>query len=56
MEKIVNIDDYNLAVARVEEILNLVDDTTPEDNPFRIELLHLSNLVADYCDEHFPFA
>ena len=40
-------------VARVELLLPLVDDNTPEDNPNRIELEMLSNLVADYSDDHF---
>lgn len=41
------------AVKRVEELLPLVDDSTPLNNPNSIELELLSNLVADYSEEHF---
>ena len=41
------------AVARVELLLPLVDDTTPRTDPNSIELELLSNLVADYSEEHF---
>lgn len=41
------------AVARVEQLLPLVDDTTPRTDPNSIELELLSNLVADYSEKHF---
>lgn len=44
---------YEWAVKRVEELLPLVDDDTSLDNPYCIELELLSNLVADYSEEHF---
>ena len=44
---------YEWAIKRVEELLPLVDDNTPLDDPNSIELELLSNLVADYSDEHF---
>lgn len=53
MAKIKNIVQYNWAVSRVEEILSLVDESTLENNPVRIELELLSELVADYSEEHF---
>lgn len=53
MTKIESKAQYDWAVKRVEELLPLVTDSTPEDNPDRIELELLSNLVADYSDEHF---
>lgn len=53
MGKIENEEQYNQMVARVEELLPLVDDNTPADDPNRIELVTLSNIVADYSDEHF---
>ena len=37
----------------VEELLPLVTDETPLDDPNSIELELLSNLVADYSEEHF---
>jgi len=48
-----NEEDYNVAVARVEQLLPLVDENTPETDINRIELEYLSNLVADYSDKHY---
>lgn len=53
MTKIENESQYDWAVARVEQLLPLVNDETPETDPNYIELVLLSNLVADYSDEHF---
>ncbi len=53
MTKIENEEQYNWAVARVEQLLPLVNDDTPEYDPNYMELVLLSNLVADYSDEHF---
>ena len=53
MTKIENESQYEWAVSRVEELLPLVNDNTPENDPNYIELVLLSNLVADYSDEHF---
>ncbi len=44
---------YNWAVNRVEELLSLTDDNTKTSDPLMIELELLSNLVADYSEEHF---
>ena len=40
-------------MARVEQLLPLVTDETPRNDPNSIELELLSNLVADYSDEHY---
>ena len=53
MTKIENEQQYNWAVARVEQLLPLVNDNTPLTDPNSIELELLSNLVADYSDEHY---
>jgi HTH-type transcriptional regulator/antitoxin HigA len=53
MAKIENEIQYNWTVARVEELLPMVDDNTPLDDPNSIELSLLSHLVADYSEEHF---
>lgn len=53
MTKIENEAQYKWAVARVEELLPLVNDDTPRDDRNLIELERLFNLVADYSDEHF---
>ena len=53
MTKIETKAQYDWAVKRVEELLPLVTDETPLDDPSSIELELLSNLVADYSEEHF---
>ena len=53
MARIENEKQYEWAVARVEELLPLVTDDTPKDDPNSIELELLSNMVADYSDEHY---
>jgi HTH-type transcriptional regulator/antitoxin HigA len=53
MAKIENEIQYNWAVNRVEQLLLLVDDNTPLDDPNSIELELLSNMVADYSEKHF---
>ena len=53
MTKIENQAQYEWAVNRVERLLLLVDDNTPLNDPNSIELELLSNLVADYSEEHY---
>ena len=45
---------YQAAMARIEELLPLVTEDTPEDDIHSVELVLLSNLVADYDDAHYP--
>lgn len=54
MAKIITEIAYQEAMERIEELLPLVDDSTPLDDKNLIELELLSNLVADYDDEHYP--
>ena len=39
---------------RIEELLKVVDNDTPVNDKNSIELVLLSNLVADYEDIHYP--
>lgn len=54
MTKIQNETAYKAAMERIEELLPLVDDSTPPDDKNLIELDLLSALVADYEEEHYP--
>lgn len=54
MAKIQNETTYKAAMERIEELLPLVDDNTPSNDKNLIELDLLSELVADYEDEHYP--
>lgn len=53
MAKIENEIQYEWAIKRVEELLPLVGDNTPLDDPNSIELELFSNMVADYSDKHY---
>ncbi|MDD4637206.1 MAG: XRE family transcriptional regulator [Bacteroidales bacterium] len=54
MAKITTETAYKAAMERIEELLPLIDENTPSDDKNLIELELLSNLVADYDDEHYP--
>lgn len=54
MTKIQNEQQYSFAMQRIEELLKIVTDDTPENSKESTELVLLSNLVADYEDERYP--
>lgn len=54
MAKIENEVQYKIAMERIDELLNEVDDDTPIDDKNSVELVLLSNLVADYEDAKYP--
>ncbi len=54
MAKIHSKTEYDAAMARIEELLPLVDDNTSKSDRNLIELDLLSKLVSEYEDEHFP--
>ena len=54
MTKIQNERQYESAMKRINELLEVVGEDTPEDDFRSVELVLLSNLVADYEDEHYP--
>lgn len=53
MTRIENEAQYLWAEQRVEVLLPLVNDDTPVTDPNYIELVLLSNLVADYSEAHY---
>lgn len=53
MTKIETEKQYKVVCERVEELLKAVNNNTPPDDKNFIELDLLSNLVADYSEEHF---
>ena len=46
--------EYEAALKRIDELLPLVTDDTPDDDPNLIELLKASDTVEEYEDEHYP--
>ena len=47
-------EQYEFALARVEELLPLVDDSTPANDKSAVELTVMSDIVIAYEKEHFP--
>lgn len=56
MARITNQQAYRAAMARIEELLPLTSEATPPDDKDLIELDLLSELVAEYEEQHFPIS
>ena len=54
MTAIENEIQYNNARKRIDELLKVVDNNTPSNDKNSLELVRLSNLVANYEDIHYP--
>ena len=54
MVRIENETQYQGVLKRVEELMNKLPDTTPEDDPEMIELILLGRLVAEFDEIHYP--
>ena len=48
-------EQYEFALARIEELLPMVDDM-PANDRHAVELTMMSDVVIDYEKEHFPIA
>lgn len=47
---------YEFALARIEELLPLVQDDTPANDRNAIELTLMSDIVINYEKEHYPIS
>lgn len=47
-------EQYNVAMVRIEKLMPQVTEDTPENGRNSIELVLLSNLVADYEQKRYP--
>ena len=47
-------EQYDFALARIEDLLPMVDDNTPANDRNAVELTSMSNVVIDYEKEYFP--
>lgn len=45
---------YEFALSKIEELLPLVDEYTPTNDPNAIELSMMSDVVIEYETKHFP--
>jgi HTH-type transcriptional regulator/antitoxin HigA len=46
--------DYKKASTRIEELLKVVNNTTPQDDPNIKELVALSDTIENYETEYYP--
>lgn len=49
-------EQYEFALARIEELLPLVDNNTPADDKNAVELSVVSDMVIAYEKEHYPIS
>jgi HTH-type transcriptional regulator/antitoxin HigA len=54
MRQITNRAEFEKIMARVDELIELVDDNTPPTDKNYIELDFLADLVVAYEKEHYP--
>jgi HTH-type transcriptional regulator/antitoxin HigA len=47
---------YEFALARVEELLPMVDDSTPTNDRNAVELTMMSDMIIEFEKEHYPIA
>lgn len=48
--------DYRAAMKRIDELLKVVNNSTPVDDPNYLELNMISDLVAEYEEIHYPIS
>jgi len=53
MERVVTHEEYVKAQLRLEDIIDLVNDETPESDPVLQELIEVSDIIEAYEEEHF---
>jgi len=53
MKKISEV-DYKKASTRIEELLKVVNNNTPQDDPNLKELVALSDIIENYETEYYP--
>lgn len=54
MEQLISEQEYIKALNRIDKLLPLTWDNESIDSPYELELVHLSELVAEYEDIHYP--
>lgn len=47
-------EQYEFALARIEELLPLIDDNTPANDKNAVELSIMSEVVIAYEEGHYP--
>jgi len=49
----ITLEEYTKANIRLNEMIDLVNDETPEDDPLMVEFLKISETIETYEKEHF---
>ncbi len=53
MKRTISHKQYLNANLRLEELINLVDDNTPTDDPLAKEFLEISDIIEEYESIHY---
>ena len=56
MAKIETLEQYDAVMARIDELLKVVNDDSPATDKDSIELELLSDLIEEYEDIHYPIS
>lgn len=54
MERVITEEQYKFALAKVEDLLPLVNETTPKNDSNYVELSLMSDIIIAYEKEHYP--
>jgi HTH-type transcriptional regulator/antitoxin HigA len=54
MERSITHEEYVRVQLRLEDIIDLVNDNTPDSDPVLQELIDVSDTIEAYEEEHFP--
>lgn len=54
MNDIITLEQYTKACLRLEELLPITKDVSPEEDPFVAELIQVSATIKQYEEIHFP--
>ena len=54
MKTTITFEEYTKANLRLEELINKVDDSTPEDSPLAQEFLEVTDIIEQYEEIHYP--
>ena len=54
MERVITTPEYEAIMSRIDELVEIVDDNTPQTDRNYIELDILADLVVDYEKEYYP--
>ena len=54
MEKVITHKEYIEANLRLEELIDIVDDNTPQDDPLAKEFMEITDIIEQFEEVHFP--